>query len=353
MLRSLVKSAVSAQLENALANTNLIVPKLWPSLLQPERHQIGRAYSELIANGQATAAAGIRKVLLKVRGFDFVPEDLRSTSFVKAGHAVLAAHEEINNFYNEPGPTRTLEQMGSSIPIPAFPICMSAVLSVRLGNHWGHCWGAAEAILKRFTRDRWIYYLNQCLPTDDRILSSCWTAGLPTGGPPSFRSFHCRTTSMSSKAGASRKSSRLQPCPLQPSFRTLSRPYSTDWGTPPHDASLTISDTVDIASQARRLNALRPSRYPDRIGEAVDRLGSCSTPQSPLRRQTSQLHEVALKPNLERLVAVDRNRNADRAARLGVDVMAAADTLQRPAARFQQTGELLAGERLHNTSSIT
>jgi hypothetical protein len=173
MLLALIKSGVGAQLENALANANTIVPVVWPTLLLPERYQIGRAYAELIANGQTTAAAGVRKTLLKVKGFDFVPEDLRSTSFVKAAHAILAAHEGVNNFYNETAPVRTLEQMGTSVPIPAFPMCMSAVLSVRLGNHYGHSWDAqthAEAILKRVPPDRWIYYLNQCLPTDDRIL---------------------------------------------------------------------------------------------------------------------------------------------------------------------------------------
>ena len=112
-------------------------------------------------------------MLLKVKGFDFVPEDLRSRSFVKAAHTLIAAHEGANNFYNEGAPMRSLERMGSSIPIPAFPICMSAVISVKLGNYYGHCWDAqasADALLKRLPAERWIYYLNQCLPTDDRVL---------------------------------------------------------------------------------------------------------------------------------------------------------------------------------------
>ena len=47
-----------------------------------------------------------------------------------------------------------------------------------------------------------------------------------------------------------------------------------------------------------------------------------------LRQQASQLHEVALKPDLERLIAVDGNRNADRIASLGINVMAPVDPLQ-------------------------
>jgi len=173
ILLSLIKGSAGAQLENALANANLIVPEIWAILLQPERYQVGRAYSELIASGHSTAASGLKKLLLKVRGFDFVPEDLRSTSFVKAAHDLIVAHEGMNNFYNEAPPARVLERMGSTIPIPAFPLCMSAALSVRLGNRYGTCWDAqtpVNAILKRVPRDRWVYYLNQCLPTDDRVL---------------------------------------------------------------------------------------------------------------------------------------------------------------------------------------
>lgn len=174
ILLALIKSRQGAQLENTLANANLIFPVLWKNLLGPERFQIGRAYAEVTDEGKSSAASGLKKVLLRVRGFDYVPEDLRSKSFVKAANALLAAHEGMNNFYNEPGPAKHLDSMGSVIPTPAFPICMTAVLSVRLGNRWNVCYAAqkyANSILKRVSHDRWLYYLNDCLRTDDRILS--------------------------------------------------------------------------------------------------------------------------------------------------------------------------------------
>ena len=173
ILLALIKTTKSAQLENALANANIIVPLLWERLAGPEKHQLGRAYAELASEGKATATAGLKKVLLKVRGFDYVPEDLRSTSFIKAANAILTAHEEMNNFYNEPAPTKYLDDMGSVIPIPAFPICMSAVLCVRLGNRYGISYDAqryANAILKRVSKERWAYFLTDCLKTDDRVL---------------------------------------------------------------------------------------------------------------------------------------------------------------------------------------
>jgi hypothetical protein len=173
ILLALIKTTKSAQLENTLANANVILPLLWDKLVGPERHQLGRAYAELASEGKATATAGLKKVLLRVRGFDYVPEDLRSTSFTKAANAILTAHEGMNNFYHEPAPTKYLDDMGSVIPIPAFPVCMSAVLCVRLGNRYGISYDAqryANSILKRVSKERWTYFLNDCLKTDDRVL---------------------------------------------------------------------------------------------------------------------------------------------------------------------------------------
>ena len=173
ILLAIIKSSNGAHLENSLANANLIIPEIWGTLKHPERYQVGRSYSEMHADGKNRAASGLRQVLLKIKGFDFVPEDLRSTSFVKVANEILIAHENMNNFYNEPMPTTTLSKMGSVIPIPAFSICMTAVLSVKLGNSYGISRAAqssAESILKNVTPERWIYFFNECLQTNERIL---------------------------------------------------------------------------------------------------------------------------------------------------------------------------------------
>jgi len=173
ILLSIVKSSSGAQLENSLANSNLIIPKIWSNLKHPEKYQVGRSYSELFTDGKSKAASGLKQVLLKVKGFDFVPEDLRSSSFIKAANEILVAHEGMNNFYNEPAPTNTLYRMGSVIPIPAFPISMTAILSVYLGNRYGVSIAAqdsANAMLKTVTHDRWVYFFNECLQTNERIL---------------------------------------------------------------------------------------------------------------------------------------------------------------------------------------
>lgn len=173
ILLSIVKTSNGAQLENSLANSNLIIPMIWGNLQHPEKWQIGRTYSELFTNGQTIAASGLKRVLLKVKGFDFVPEDLRSSSFIKVANEILAAHEGMNNFYNEPKPVSTLYNMGSVIPMPAFPICITAVLCVKLGNNYGvsnAAQGIVNEILKNISRDRWIYFFKECLQYNDRLL---------------------------------------------------------------------------------------------------------------------------------------------------------------------------------------
>lgn len=173
ILLSLIKTTSGAQLENTLANSNLIIPKIWNGLKHPEKYQVGRSYSELFTDGKTKASSGLKQVLLKVKGFDFVPEDLRSSSFIKIANEILLAHGGLNNFYNEPAPTNTLLRMGSVVPIPAFPVCMTAVLSVKLGNSYGVSNAAqvsATFILKSVTHDRWVYFFNECISTDERLL---------------------------------------------------------------------------------------------------------------------------------------------------------------------------------------
>jgi hypothetical protein len=178
ILLSLIKSTNGAQLENTLGNANLLIPSLWVSLKEPEKWQIGRCYAELNTDGKTKAASGLKQALLKVKGFDFVPEDLRSTSFIKIANEILVAHYSRTNYYDEPAPVNTLYKMGSVIPMPAFSICATAIISVKIGNFFGISNAAQESankVLKSITIDRWKYFFNECLTTNERILDKLST----------------------------------------------------------------------------------------------------------------------------------------------------------------------------------
>ncbi len=174
ILLSLFKTAKGAQLEHAARNALLIVPQFWERLKAPERWQVGQAYAVEFSEGRKDSVKGLHAVLLAVAGFDYVPENLRSTTFVQVASNVIAAHQGMNNFYNEPGPMRELASLGTSIPGPALAACITAVLCVKIGNYYGVSFAAqvpADQVLQRLSSDRWIYYINERLENDRTILS--------------------------------------------------------------------------------------------------------------------------------------------------------------------------------------
>jgi hypothetical protein len=180
VLLSLFKTARGAQLEHAARNALLIIPEFWPKLKEPERWQIGLAYAEEYNEGRKQSLKGLHSVLLKVSGFDYVPENLRSSTFMKVANDVISAHEGMNNFYNEPAPMRELMKLGTSIPGPALATCITAVLCVKLGNRYGRSNAAqasADELINGISDDRWIHYFDGRLEDDRRILFKLDEAG--------------------------------------------------------------------------------------------------------------------------------------------------------------------------------
>jgi len=173
VLLSLVKTRKGAPQEHAVGNLLVLLPRLWPGLREPEKWQVGQAYAEVNSEGNRIASTGLKTALLRVHGFDFVPESLRSNTFSEAAARVLAAHFGFNNFFTEEEPMRVLASLGTAIPRPAFAKCMEATLAVWLGNPWGNSWAAerpARKVLDTLRREQWEYYLNSCLRRDRTVL---------------------------------------------------------------------------------------------------------------------------------------------------------------------------------------
>lgn len=173
ILISAAKTKTGAQFEHTLGNIVVIVPAIWKTLRDSEKYSLGQAYAEAVSAGTAAVVVALKKALSTVQGFDFVPESLRSQSFAAAASNVISVHTAMNNFYNEPAAIQALSRLGTTIPWPAFPICMSAILAVKLGNSYGVSNAAipvADQLLGRLTKNQWEYYLNECLPGDDLVL---------------------------------------------------------------------------------------------------------------------------------------------------------------------------------------
>lgn len=163
----------SAERENVFANIAYIIPGIWLSLSSDDRWAVGRSYAQANSDGDIKLSKALKSLLINIKGFDYVPENLRSNSYIKVAKDLLSAHFGMNNFYNEPAYAKVLSEMGSSIPAPAFGICMTAIVACKLGNRYGCSWNAQQylnVLLDRVSPDRWLYYFETVFPTDETIL---------------------------------------------------------------------------------------------------------------------------------------------------------------------------------------
>jgi len=173
ILITAIKTEIGARLENALGNLNTMLPYIWDKLGENDKWNIGSTYRDVTAAGNATAISGVKTALSKVGGFDYVPENLRSNTFIKAAKQLVDTHFAFNNFYNEPIAVRKLATLGKTIPAPALMDCIQAYLVVLLGNHYGRSNAAvpvAESELAKITQDRWERYFEKGIANDDIIL---------------------------------------------------------------------------------------------------------------------------------------------------------------------------------------
>lgn len=172
-LLSLMKSVKGVELEKVFSNMSVVIPEIWEDLLPDDRRPIGNAYSQAVSDSNRNEVIALKSVLLKVKGFDYVPETTRSSTFIEAAQALLKTHYAVNNYYNEPVAANHLLSLGTAIPSAALGICMTATLACKIGNSYGISIAAQpvlDQILEKISPDRWEYYLNQILPVDETIL---------------------------------------------------------------------------------------------------------------------------------------------------------------------------------------
>lgn len=174
LLLTAIRKDNGAKLEHALANMNLLILNVWPRLSEDDKWNIGNVYKDVAANGNEKAASGLRSALKKVKGFDYVPENVRSQTFIAAAQNLLKVHYEFNNFYNEPSAAKALASLGTIIPKPAFMQCVRAYLCVIMGNYYGVSNKAVEIVkdeLAKIQKERWEVYFNSGISYDDDVLS--------------------------------------------------------------------------------------------------------------------------------------------------------------------------------------
>ncbi|MGE6367206.1 hypothetical protein ACQKD9_26590 [Bacillus paramycoides] len=172
-LLNLIKRTKSGEQENVFANMSTIVSAVWEDLLSDDRYPLGFSYAEAINEGDQRLVSAFKSVLLKVQGFDYVPEDLRSRSFIAVAKSLLDVHYGFDNFYKEPAAAKSLMSMGTTIPKPAIGAVVSATLACKVGNRYGVSDRAQtflDKILGTLSNEQWEHYFNTVFPADETMI---------------------------------------------------------------------------------------------------------------------------------------------------------------------------------------
>ena len=183
VLSSAIRTRQGALLEHPLNNFKLIIPLVWEKLADDDKWNIGFLYRDVVSAGNTKAANAVKLALAKNNGFDYVPESLRSRTFIKIAQQLIDVHYGYDNFYREPKVVEELASLGSVLPEPALFYCMKAYLLVYLGNYYGRSDKAVERVeeqLAKIDKEQWIAFFDQKLPYDiDLINTLCANSKKP------------------------------------------------------------------------------------------------------------------------------------------------------------------------------
>ena len=160
-LLKLFRDTEGIEFDNVTRNMNAIFPIIWEHLKIEERRALADAYTDY-SESDNTREQIIKGVMLSVKGFDYVKENVRSRIYIQAAKKLMDIHFGIQNFYNEPRAIKDLEDLGTVIPKLALKECVTAILFVKLGNQYGTSWKAEEIanrMLATLTEEDWFTYI--------------------------------------------------------------------------------------------------------------------------------------------------------------------------------------------------
>lgn len=171
-LLKLFRDTDGIEFDNVTRNMNAVFPVIWDRLKIEERRALADAYTDYSESDDAREKI-IKGVMLQVRGFDYVKENVRSRTYIQTAKKLIDIHFGMQNFYNEPRAIKDLEDLGTVIPKLALKECVTAILYVKLGNQYGTSLRAeevADRMLSNLTEEDWITYLENYMIEEEHLL---------------------------------------------------------------------------------------------------------------------------------------------------------------------------------------
>lgn len=180
ILASSIRSKDGAVQEHSLNNFKIILPLIWNKISSDDKWKIGALYRDVVSDGDKKSAVIVKSALSLVGGFDYVPENIRSNTFIEIAQKLIDVHYEYDNYYKEPRVIKELASLGTIFPKPAMARCIKALLLVYMGNGYGRSVAAvpiAEAQLDRVSYDDWVDFLENVLPFDEQLIGALCSWG--------------------------------------------------------------------------------------------------------------------------------------------------------------------------------
>ena len=97
ILSTTIRKEQGAELEHSLNNLAMLLPLIWDKLGKDEKWNLGALYRDVVSAGNTKAATGVKTALSSVHGFDFVPESLRSNTFINVARNLIDIHYGYDN----------------------------------------------------------------------------------------------------------------------------------------------------------------------------------------------------------------------------------------------------------------
>lgn len=180
ILSSSIRTKDGAVQEHSLNNFKVILPLIWGKISSDDKWRIGALYKDVMSDGDMKSAIVVKSALAQVSGFDYVPENLRSNTFIEVAQKLIDVHYEFDNYYKEPRVIKELASLGTIYPKPAMPRCIKALLLVYMGNYYGRsigAWPIAQEQLNNLSQDDWIDFLENVLPYDEQLVGAISSNG--------------------------------------------------------------------------------------------------------------------------------------------------------------------------------
>lgn len=172
-LLNLFEKTEGIEYDNVVANMNIMIKEIWERLKIEEKRAIADAYTDYTNRNDYARIEVLNGIMLKVHGFDYVKENVRSRTYIQVAQRLRDVHFGPNNFYNEPAVIKKLEDLGTVIPKLALKESVTSILFVKLGNSYNTSWEAekiADRLLDRLTTDEWNDYLEKYISDEQELV---------------------------------------------------------------------------------------------------------------------------------------------------------------------------------------